>query len=81
MGIITSLKPGVNVTLRMRLFPRPPYVYDGWASGSVAYLSLTVLVPFILFVISIAKDVTNDKESKMRVCMAKTDSPRCKYFP
>ena len=81
MAIITSLKPGVKVTLRMRVFPRPPYVDDSWGVLSVELLSMSLFVIFLLYVMTIAKDVTNDKESKMRVCMAKADSTIYKYFP
>ena len=81
MAIIMSVKPDVSVRLRMRRFPKPPYVLDEWEGMSARILSIALFVTFLLYVISIAKDVTNDKESKMRVCMAQADSPRYKYFP
>ena len=81
MAIITSLKPGVSVRLRMRLFPRPPYVLDVWTSNSASVLSMDLLVLFFFYIINIAMDVTTDKESRMRVCTAKVDSPRYKQFP
>jgi len=70
MAVITSLKPGVSVELSMTRFPKPPYVLDKWEGLSAELLSTVLFVIFLLYVISIAKDVTNDKESKMRVCVA-----------
>ena len=70
MAVIMSLKPDVSVELSMTRFPKPPYVLDEWEGVSAELLSIVLFVIFLLYVISIAKDVTNDKESKMRVCVA-----------
>ena len=70
MAVIKVLKPNVDtsrVSILLRRFPHPPYVLDKWRGVSARILSIALFITFLLYVISIAKDVTEDKETKMRV--------------
>ena len=70
MAIIKTLKPSVDlgrVHVYLNRFPHPPYVLDEWRGDSARILSVVIFVTFLFYIISIANDVTNDKEVKMRV--------------
>ena len=76
MAIIKTLKPTFvqgNIRPVMQRFPHPPYVVDQWESVSTRILSIAVFVTFLVYVMSIAKDITTDKETKMRVCEVAVD--------
>ena len=70
-GIILALNPAANLSnirLQLNRLPYPPYVQDTWKRDFPGSTAKLIQVTYLFFIISITKDVTYDKESRMRVC-------------
>ena len=70
-GIILALNPTANLSnirLQLNRLPYPPYVQDTWKRDFPGSTAKLIQVTYLFFIISITKDVTYDKESRMRVC-------------
>ena len=74
IGIVKALNSSVNtrkINVLMRRFPFPPYERVGTSTISkqgTETLKLLVLLTVVIYGVTIARDVTYDKETGMNVC-------------
>ncbi|KAI0214955.1 ATP-binding cassette sub-family A member 17 [Lamellibrachia satsuma] len=68
-GIISALNVSADlggIQVQINSFPNPPYVADVWKRDFHGSTAKLLEVTYLFFIISITKDVTYDKECKMK---------------